>query len=293
EDGTCRDVELSCYRLEAVREADDALNPYTNEMYSTGLLIGRGNDWSRFSSNNWAMYLGTSLLETPPYLTPSAHNRSHVAAMGTPRASKAGTPATFAPTTMALFPSWLCALSRAKLHRANLSLRSMLVAADERGGVDHGGAIRTTSFECKLAPAIGRDVQAGCRCGGGGRALRASNERARERGRGRGEAEAGFVAWIAATFVAGEREETRLVGVNFDSVTAGVVVCVKGSGLHAREGGAGRGRPGKAPMRAGGRTRPNKTIRADDTPSTRGRRGLGRPNRGGMSLSATSRSSAM
>ncbi|KAL1740307.1 hypothetical protein HDZ31DRAFT_47754, partial [Schizophyllum fasciatum] len=56
EDETCRDVELACYRLEAAREADDALNPYTNEMYSTGLLIGRGNDWSRFSSNNWAMH---------------------------------------------------------------------------------------------------------------------------------------------------------------------------------------------------------------------------------------------
>ncbi|KAL1739606.1 hypothetical protein HDZ31DRAFT_68767 [Schizophyllum fasciatum] len=64
---TNRDAELAAYRCETVREADDALNPYTNVMYNAGMIVGYGNDWSRFSSNNWAMYVrGICLLDSEP-----------------------------------------------------------------------------------------------------------------------------------------------------------------------------------------------------------------------------------
>ncbi|KAL1740107.1 hypothetical protein HDZ31DRAFT_48155 [Schizophyllum fasciatum] len=63
-----RDAELAKYRRESARHADDALNPSTNVLYSGGLIIGyKNDDWSRFSSNNWAMYIrGICLLNSDP-----------------------------------------------------------------------------------------------------------------------------------------------------------------------------------------------------------------------------------
>ncbi|KAL1713960.1 hypothetical protein EV715DRAFT_210573 [Schizophyllum commune] len=48
------DAELASYRRERARDADNALNPTTNVLLSSGLIIGNGIDWSGYSSNNWA-----------------------------------------------------------------------------------------------------------------------------------------------------------------------------------------------------------------------------------------------
>ncbi|KAI4522037.1 hypothetical protein K525DRAFT_199805 [Schizophyllum commune Loenen D] len=61
------DEKLGRYQREAARDPQDALDPLTNVMYNSGLIIGRGDDWSRFSSNNWAMRVcGTCLLSSDP-----------------------------------------------------------------------------------------------------------------------------------------------------------------------------------------------------------------------------------
>ncbi|KAL1674761.1 hypothetical protein EV122DRAFT_281757 [Schizophyllum commune] len=57
------DKTLTQYQREAARDAQDALNPHINKLNPSGLLIGNGIDWSRWSSNNWAMRVcGISLL---------------------------------------------------------------------------------------------------------------------------------------------------------------------------------------------------------------------------------------
>ncbi|KAI5830947.1 hypothetical protein K523DRAFT_301549 [Schizophyllum commune Tattone D] len=48
------DTKLAGYRQERARDADNALNPTTNVLLSSGLIIGNGIDWSGYSSNNWA-----------------------------------------------------------------------------------------------------------------------------------------------------------------------------------------------------------------------------------------------
>ena len=57
------DKTLTQYQCEAARDAQDALNPHINMLNPSGLLVGNGIDWSRWSSNNWAMRVcGISLL---------------------------------------------------------------------------------------------------------------------------------------------------------------------------------------------------------------------------------------
>ncbi|KAL1660233.1 hypothetical protein GGF50DRAFT_119133 [Schizophyllum commune] len=48
------DAELAIYRRERARDADNALDPTTNVLLGSGLIIGNGIDWSGYSSNNWA-----------------------------------------------------------------------------------------------------------------------------------------------------------------------------------------------------------------------------------------------
>ncbi|KAL1660231.1 hypothetical protein GGF50DRAFT_119131 [Schizophyllum commune] len=48
------DTELASYRRESARDVDHALNPTTNVLLGSGLIIGNGVDWSGYSSNNWA-----------------------------------------------------------------------------------------------------------------------------------------------------------------------------------------------------------------------------------------------
>ena len=58
------DKTLTQYQREAARDAQDALNPHINMLNPSGLLVGNGIDWSRWSSNNWAMRVcGISLLD--------------------------------------------------------------------------------------------------------------------------------------------------------------------------------------------------------------------------------------
>ncbi|KAL1742947.1 hypothetical protein HDZ31DRAFT_42101 [Schizophyllum fasciatum] len=49
-----RDAVLAQYRTESVRDAEDALHPQST-YNGGGLVLGDGQDRSRFSSNNWAM----------------------------------------------------------------------------------------------------------------------------------------------------------------------------------------------------------------------------------------------
>ena len=48
------DAELASYRRERARDADNALDPTTNVLLSSGLIIGNGIDYSGYSSNKWA-----------------------------------------------------------------------------------------------------------------------------------------------------------------------------------------------------------------------------------------------
>ncbi|KAI5886888.1 uncharacterized protein SCHCODRAFT_02752466 [Schizophyllum commune H4-8] len=62
------DAELARYRRERARDADDALNPTTNVLLGSGLIIGNGVDWSGYSSNNWAARIyDVCLLGQDPY----------------------------------------------------------------------------------------------------------------------------------------------------------------------------------------------------------------------------------
>ncbi|TRM63446.1 hypothetical protein BD626DRAFT_621818 [Schizophyllum amplum] len=65
---TTRDDELARYRQETVRDADDALHPQTT-VNGDGLVFGEGVDWSRYSSNNWALRTyGTCLWADDPWV---------------------------------------------------------------------------------------------------------------------------------------------------------------------------------------------------------------------------------
>ncbi|KAL1714078.1 hypothetical protein EV715DRAFT_210276 [Schizophyllum commune] len=48
------DELLAQYRMERARDADNALDPHTNVMYTSGTVLGMGTDWAGYSSNNWA-----------------------------------------------------------------------------------------------------------------------------------------------------------------------------------------------------------------------------------------------
>ncbi|KAI5830946.1 hypothetical protein K523DRAFT_415428 [Schizophyllum commune Tattone D] len=64
------DAELASYRRERARDADNALNPTTNVLLSSGLIIGNGIDWSGYSSNNWAYRIhGVCLLGEDAFAT--------------------------------------------------------------------------------------------------------------------------------------------------------------------------------------------------------------------------------
>ncbi|KAL1751082.1 hypothetical protein FB107DRAFT_294149 [Schizophyllum commune] len=54
DDEAASDGVLAQYRGESVRDAEDALHPQST-INGGGLVLGRGEDRSRFSSNNWAM----------------------------------------------------------------------------------------------------------------------------------------------------------------------------------------------------------------------------------------------
>ncbi|KAI5830957.1 hypothetical protein K523DRAFT_301566 [Schizophyllum commune Tattone D] len=54
DDEAASDGVLAQYRRESVRDTEDALNPQST-INGGGLVLGRGEDRSRFSSNNWAM----------------------------------------------------------------------------------------------------------------------------------------------------------------------------------------------------------------------------------------------
>ncbi|KAL1734988.1 hypothetical protein EV714DRAFT_280652 [Schizophyllum commune] len=54
DDEAASDGVLAQYRRESVRDAKDALHPQST-INGGGLVLGRGEDRSRFSSNNWAM----------------------------------------------------------------------------------------------------------------------------------------------------------------------------------------------------------------------------------------------
>ncbi|KAL1713953.1 hypothetical protein EV715DRAFT_276920 [Schizophyllum commune] len=54
DDEAASDGVLAQYRRESVRDAEDALHPQST-INGGGLVLGRGEDRSRFSSNNWAM----------------------------------------------------------------------------------------------------------------------------------------------------------------------------------------------------------------------------------------------
>ncbi|KAL1699933.1 hypothetical protein EV121DRAFT_283729 [Schizophyllum commune] len=54
DDEAASDSVLAQYRRESVRDAEDALHPQST-INGGGLVLGRGEDRSRFSSNNWAM----------------------------------------------------------------------------------------------------------------------------------------------------------------------------------------------------------------------------------------------
>ncbi|KAL1674750.1 hypothetical protein EV122DRAFT_254322 [Schizophyllum commune] len=64
------DAELASYRRECARDADNALNPTTNVLLSSGLIIGNDIDWSGYSSNNWAYRIhGVCLLGEDAFAT--------------------------------------------------------------------------------------------------------------------------------------------------------------------------------------------------------------------------------
>ncbi|KAL1734980.1 hypothetical protein EV714DRAFT_268251 [Schizophyllum commune] len=66
------DAELASYRRECARDADNALNPTTNVLLSSGLIISNGIDWSGYSSNNWAYRIhGVCLLGEDAFATNS------------------------------------------------------------------------------------------------------------------------------------------------------------------------------------------------------------------------------
>ncbi|KAL1742941.1 hypothetical protein HDZ31DRAFT_42115, partial [Schizophyllum fasciatum] len=49
-----KDAVLARYRLERARDAKNALDPHTNFLYHSGVVVGKGTDWAGYSSNNWA-----------------------------------------------------------------------------------------------------------------------------------------------------------------------------------------------------------------------------------------------
>ncbi|KAL1739914.1 hypothetical protein HDZ31DRAFT_48551 [Schizophyllum fasciatum] len=68
EDEAGHDEILARYRAERARDADNALDPLTNIMLRSGLIMGDGIDWSAHSSNIWAKRLhGVCLLGANPF----------------------------------------------------------------------------------------------------------------------------------------------------------------------------------------------------------------------------------
>ncbi|KAL1754364.1 hypothetical protein FB107DRAFT_215864 [Schizophyllum commune] len=60
-----RDALLAQYRTERARDADNALDPHTNLLYSGGTIMGTSTDWAGHSSNNWASRIhGVCLMGT-------------------------------------------------------------------------------------------------------------------------------------------------------------------------------------------------------------------------------------
>ncbi|KAL1657644.1 hypothetical protein GGF50DRAFT_121637 [Schizophyllum commune] len=60
-----RDALLAQYRTERARDADNALDPHTNLLYSGGTIMGTSTDWAGYSSNNWASQIhGVCLMGT-------------------------------------------------------------------------------------------------------------------------------------------------------------------------------------------------------------------------------------